>query len=286
MSENVFREILGESLRREFAEFDNAPEHKFSLKHRLAMKRIFSGYEKKSYKTIELSYVTMPHYRLKQRLLIALVIVILMTLITGWFFPLHRITEPQINWLRSRYDFPNMKLHTLQPVDPYFNDSGYEVVGVWKTNDDYLAFQSDLADLGIYTAEEIKELQSRKEPIDTRSKGFDNENPLFTIIELNWRDETPISNTRRFVSHLEDQIDYYTTRSKDKSRAVEGDAKFAALIRENFLPLHKSYLELLEKLYAEHSSDDDSPDTPSNILLNTDKDDRKYLFIIHELEKL
>ena len=31
MNESVFREILGESLRREFAEFDNAPEHKFSL---------------------------------------------------------------------------------------------------------------------------------------------------------------------------------------------------------------------------------------------------------------
>lgn len=42
MSEEMFRSILGEALERELAEYDNVPEHKFSLRHRLAMKRILS----------------------------------------------------------------------------------------------------------------------------------------------------------------------------------------------------------------------------------------------------
>ncbi len=42
MSEDVFRSILGEALEREVAEYDNVPEHKFSLRHRLAMKRILA----------------------------------------------------------------------------------------------------------------------------------------------------------------------------------------------------------------------------------------------------
>lgn len=42
MSEDVFRSILGEALERDLAEYNNVPEHKFSLRHRLAMKRILS----------------------------------------------------------------------------------------------------------------------------------------------------------------------------------------------------------------------------------------------------
>lgn len=50
MSESAFREILGEAIKSELAEFDNVPVHKFSLKHRLAMKRIFAKFERNASK--------------------------------------------------------------------------------------------------------------------------------------------------------------------------------------------------------------------------------------------
>lgn len=40
------KSILEESVEREWSTYENAPEHKFSLKHRLAMKKIFKLYEK------------------------------------------------------------------------------------------------------------------------------------------------------------------------------------------------------------------------------------------------
>ena len=46
MNENIFKQLLGEMLESDFAEFDNSPEWKPSLKHRLAMKRIFARYER------------------------------------------------------------------------------------------------------------------------------------------------------------------------------------------------------------------------------------------------
>lgn len=91
MSETVFAELLEESLRREFAEFDNAPEHKFSLRHRLAMKRIFARYEKNVYRLRESESVKAypaserkPYRRLKQRLIAAVLVIILMTFLAGW----------------------------------------------------------------------------------------------------------------------------------------------------------------------------------------------------------
>ena len=291
MNEYVFKEILGESLKREFAEFDNAPGHKFSLKHRLSMKRVFVKYKKNTHKTIELSYEKIPRYRLKQKLIIVLVIIILMTLITGWFFPLHRITEMQINWLRSRYDFPNMLINIPMQDEPNFNtdDAGICFVGMWRTNDDYINFLSDLEELGIYTAEETDKLLYKSEPIDTRPVDLRSGQVVITrlgpLTDLIAKQEaeTPLSSAREFVSHLEHQIGFYTERSKDKARAVEGDEEFAALISEHYLPLQKSFLELLEKLYAEPSDDD--LDKINNVLLVLDKDDRRYLFKINELEK-
>ena len=61
--------------------------------------------------------------------------------------------------------------------------------------------------------------------------------------------------------------------------------EFAANIRDNYLPFHKGFLELIEKLYAERPSNDDSSGTLNDALLNLDKDDRKYLSKINELEK-
>ena len=288
MSENVLRELLGESLRREFAEFESAPAHKFSIKHRLAMKRILAKYEKNTRKTSELSAQTMPHYRLKQKVIFALVIVILMTLLTGWFFPMHRVTVPQLNLLRSRYDFQNMKIQILMPGSLLFNDKGF---GLWKTNDDYLNFLNDLVQMGIYTREETDTLLNKTEPIDTRPVlPGGGQFVLAGIISISDliagnTTETPLDSTRNFVSHLEYQIDYYTKRSQDKERAVEGDAEFAALIGEHYLPLHKNYLELLEKLYAVPTYNK-SEKSFGNVLYDFDKDDRRYLFNINETEKI
>ena len=91
MNETLFKEILGEFVKRNYAEFDNAPEHKFSLKHRLAIKRIFSRYERNVHKLHKnkktdtpLTNIYKPRTNLKQRLIIVTVIVILMTLLVGW----------------------------------------------------------------------------------------------------------------------------------------------------------------------------------------------------------
>lgn len=91
MNEGIFKEILAEAVACEFAEFDNAPEHRFTLKHRFAMKRIFAQFEKNAHKfrenkTGEICSTNeeKPHISIRQRLLIATVIIILMTFLIGW----------------------------------------------------------------------------------------------------------------------------------------------------------------------------------------------------------
>lgn len=283
MNETVFREILGESYRREFAEFDSVPEHRFSLRHRLAMKRIFMRYEKNIRRmTTETSAETMSCYNLKQRIIIALVIVILMTLLTGWFIPIRGITEAQIDWLRSRYDFPNMKILIAESFT-HDNNSEYAALGVFKVNDEYLNFLSDLEKLEIYTAEEVSSLYAKTEPIDTRPDSFKNEY-LIETITTDMGNDTPLDSTREFVSRLENKMEYYIERSEDADRVVDGDAEFAALIKYNYLSLQIGFLELLEKLFDD-SSDDKNSENQSNVLLILDKDDKRYLFDINKSYK-
>ncbi len=91
MNESLLREILSESYKHEYAEFDNTPEHKFSLKHRIAMKHILSRYERnvrKLQKREEASLMPIiglkPGRSFKQRLILATIIIILMTFLVGW----------------------------------------------------------------------------------------------------------------------------------------------------------------------------------------------------------
>ncbi len=91
MNEDVLKELLGEMLKREFAEFDNPPKWKFSLKHRLAMKCIFARYQrniqKLKEKTVERPAPVEQHrtYRsFKHRIIISLCIVFFMTFLVGW----------------------------------------------------------------------------------------------------------------------------------------------------------------------------------------------------------
>lgn len=79
MSEEVLRSILGEALERDLAEYDNVPEHKFSLRHRLAMKRILSAAN--SAPNAVAARRTTQKFSLKRTLLIAAVLVFLAVIV-------------------------------------------------------------------------------------------------------------------------------------------------------------------------------------------------------------
>lgn len=286
MNETVFRELLAESLGREFAEFDSAPEHRFSLRHRLAMKRILERYEKNARELkgvyTPLRSEVMPHYSIKQRMIFALVVIILMTLLAGWFIPIRGITDQQIDWLRSRYDFPNMTTTTCI-ASKFSGNKDYPWAGFFTESNEYVNFLTDLVDMGLYTKDEMETLRLKPLPLDTRPHPQD---PDFRItpLPMNLGSETPLESYRDFVGRLEDDIEYYSRRAKDPSRAVEGDTEYAELLAEKFLPLPKSFLELLEKLYSNAPENPDDADEDQNsILANSDKDDRRYLCEIHEI---
>lgn len=91
MSEDVLKEIMLEVHRIECGVPDNLPDFKPSLRHRLAMKRIFARFERNTWKmkneetTQELpasEHRTM-RYSIKQRIIIATLIIVLMTLLAG-----------------------------------------------------------------------------------------------------------------------------------------------------------------------------------------------------------
>lgn len=282
MNESVFRELLEKSFRREYAEFDDAPEHKFSLRHKLAMKRIFARYDKNLYKLKKaegafapLRSESMPHYGIKQRLIFALVIVLLLTLLAGWFIPLHAITEAQIDWLRSRYDFPSMKMKTAQTLDLGEN-AEFAMITVTET-EEYKSFLADLVDMEIYSAKEVETLKTKALPTDTRLDPDNLEHRAYKSSD----DESPLNSYRDFVAFLEERIEFYNKRAKDPLQAVDGDAEFAEEIARDYLPLPRSFLELLEKLFADVP--DDESDSWNEGLLDLDKDDRVYLCEINKV---
>ena len=75
MSESILKSVLEESARLEWEKYENVPEHRFSLKHKIAMKRIFSSenYPHNSRKNLR----TAQKRSLKRSLIIAAVIVFL-----------------------------------------------------------------------------------------------------------------------------------------------------------------------------------------------------------------
>lgn len=91
MSEDILRGLLMEMTESDFAEFNDPPEWKSSLKHRIAMKHIFARYERnvrilRESKSGIVPAVNRykPRHGLKKRLVIAILIVVLMTLLVGW----------------------------------------------------------------------------------------------------------------------------------------------------------------------------------------------------------
>ena len=88
MKQYTLEEVLEEVCRLDFAEFEDTPERKFSLKHRLAMKRIFARYERNLQQSSSDIAAPIEHNRtllsFKRRLLIVLCIIVLLTFFVGW----------------------------------------------------------------------------------------------------------------------------------------------------------------------------------------------------------
>lgn len=77
MNEQILERVLEKVYRDDFAEFDYPQEHTFSLRHRIKMRHIFSLYEK------NLSKINAPSIRFRRKLIPTLIIIILLTIITG-----------------------------------------------------------------------------------------------------------------------------------------------------------------------------------------------------------
>lgn len=87
MNENDFKEILAEICDEEIAELNKIPPFKPSLRHRLAMKRIFAAFEKNLRKaeTVPEPILTMQntHKSLSTRLMIIIAAIVCAALLTG-----------------------------------------------------------------------------------------------------------------------------------------------------------------------------------------------------------
>lgn len=83
MSESILKSILEESAKLEWDKYENVPEHKFSLKHRLAMKRIFKLYEKNT-RAIHSAAVSKPkRFRLTRKTVLAAVVIAFLAALAG-----------------------------------------------------------------------------------------------------------------------------------------------------------------------------------------------------------
>lgn len=91
MNEDVLKEIMLEVHRIECGVPDVLPDYKPSLRHRLAMKRIFVWFERNAWKMKNEETTQEPpasehrtrRYSIKQRIIIATLIIVLMTLLAG-----------------------------------------------------------------------------------------------------------------------------------------------------------------------------------------------------------
>ena len=83
MSESILKSILEESARLEWDKYENVPEHKFSLKHRLEMKRIFKLYEKNT-REIHSAAVSKPkRFRLTRKTALTAIVIVFLAALAG-----------------------------------------------------------------------------------------------------------------------------------------------------------------------------------------------------------
>lgn len=81
MSESILKSILEESARLEWDKYENVPEHKFSLKHRLAMKRIFKLYEKNT--RVIHSAAQPKRFRLTRKTALTAIVIVFLAALAG-----------------------------------------------------------------------------------------------------------------------------------------------------------------------------------------------------------
>lgn len=195
MNETVFREILRDAVMLEYNAVNNVAEHKFSFRHKRAMKRIFARFERNTRRleknrTVRLPYKNEYNSRsgLKQRIIIIAVLIILMVFLVGWMWiveglykiddnslkgytvnetmlskvkkqvntdnpvPTHKVTEGQIEWLKSKYDLEFLSACSI-------------------TNEEYGKFILDLVKLNVFSIEDIENMYGVM-PFNANHKGY------------------------------------------------------------------------------------------------------------------
>ncbi len=150
--------------------------------------------------------------------------------------PTHELTPEQREWLCSCHDFSTMQVYVRYSFD-YGGTTQYRT----KATAEYSNFVADLAYLGVYSADEF----IHTSPLDTRPGGSSTLTG-YLYDSLN-SDNSLLGTARAFVSHLENMWSFYNERSKG-ALAVEGDAEFAALIKEHYLPINQQFFEFIDKL--------------------------------------
>ncbi|MGN0182957.1 MAG: DUF4367 domain-containing protein [Candidatus Ornithomonoglobus sp.] len=83
MSESILKSILEESARLEWDKYENVSEHKFSLKHRLAMKRIFKLYEKNTRAIRSTAVSKQKKRRLTRKTVLAAIVIVFLAALAG-----------------------------------------------------------------------------------------------------------------------------------------------------------------------------------------------------------
>ncbi len=149
--------------------------------------------------------------------------------------PTHELTPTQREWLSSRHDFSTMKTSVR-----YSYDYGGTTQYCTRATPEYSNFLADLAYLGVYSADEF----IHTSPLDTRPGGY---STLIDYVNDVWSDNSLMGTARAFVSHLEKMWRFYDERSKS-AFAVDGDAEFAELIKEQYLPINQQFFEFIDKL--------------------------------------
>lgn len=167
--------------------------------------------------------------------------------------PTHEITPEQMDWLRSRHDFSTMR-HT--EMYSFKNDGGQTQYG-FKSTPEYSNFLGDLMYLGVYSEQELT-VGLWVEPIDTRPDSYGG---VISDHLSDYIGGSTFDFSQTMVSNLENMWNFYNERSKG-AFAVEGDPEFAALIKEQYLPLQKQFIELLDKLFK--SSNEGIPQNIAN----------------------
>lgn len=150
----------------------------------------------------------------------------------------YELTAEQEAWLLSRHDLSNMQRYVPYT---YVTSEGTTQSGVQSTVE-YCNFVADLVYLGYCSKSDL----IQTEPIDTRPGGYS------TVYEYYLAQKNSggslFESSRSIVDRLEDMYRYYYERSQDKSRAVKGDAEFAALIKEHYMPFQKEFFEFIDRL--------------------------------------